>query len=172
MGEKVYHREVQRFRQKVLWTIVIIVDVILLSAFSYDLYQRIVLRKVVSEPVTDVEAWIIWILFGIATPLLITSLFLTKLVVEIREKGLYLRFFPFAKHFIPYNEIAAYEVCQFSPFWDFGGLGGRWIFGGWAYTVSGNSGIKVRLKNNKVFVIGSQHPEKLVEALAKAIGNS
>lgn len=98
-------REVQRFRQKWLWASVIAIDVILFASFSYVLYQRIFLEEVVTQPVTLLEAWIIWILFAIATPLLISSLFLAKLVVEIREGELYLRFFPFVKRRIPFMKL-------------------------------------------------------------------
>jgi hypothetical protein len=170
LRENVYYREVQRFRQKWLWAIVIAIDTLLVATFSYDFCQRIVLGKTVSEPVSTAEAWIIWILFGIILPLLLTSLSLTKLVVEVKEQGLSIRFFPFVHRRIPYQDITSYEACQFSPIWDFGGWGIRWIPGGWAYTVSGNRGVKLRLTGNKHLIIGSQHSEKLVEVITEAMG--
>ncbi len=39
--ETVYYREVQRFRQIWLWAIVIAIDILMVSTFSYDFYQRI-----------------------------------------------------------------------------------------------------------------------------------
>ncbi len=168
--EEVYYREVQRFRQKVMWLIIIAVDVLLVAFFSYQWYQRIVLNQVTSEPLTLMEAWILWILFGMAIPLLVTSLFLTKLVVEVRENEFFLRFFPFAKRNIPYSEIVSYEVSEFHPILDYGGVGVRYMFGGWAYLVSGKRGVMMKLKNGKRLLIGSQDPEKLVEQIAEAMG--
>ncbi|UYZ13769.1 hypothetical protein A6764_01935 [Brevibacillus sp. WF146] len=169
--ETVYYREVQRFRQIWLWVIVIAIDILMVSTFSYDFYQRIFLGRTVDEPMSAAEAWITWMLLGIVLPFLITALFLSKLVVEVTEQGVSIRYFPFVRRRIPYADIASRDVCQFSPFWDFGGWGIRWFPGGWAYIVSGNRGVKLRLNDNKLLIIGSHHPEKLAEAIAEAMGD-
>jgi hypothetical protein len=57
-GGYVYYREVQRFRQKLLWIMIIVVDVLLVTTFSYDFYQRIYLdgqRKPWCQ--SSVEEW-------------------------------------------------------------------------------------------------------------------
>ncbi len=69
-----------------------------------------------------------------------------------------------AKHF-DYSEIETYEARQYRPLRDFGGWGIRFGRSGRAYTVSGNQGVQFVFKNGQRLLIGSQHADRLVEAV-------
>lgn len=104
-------------------------------------------------------------IFGIAFPLVM--LFFIKLVIEVRENGLYIRFKPFqmqTRHF-PQEEINQYELITYSPLKRFGGWGIRInLDGEKAYNLNGNKGLKLQLSNETV-VIGTQQPEELLQAM-------
>ena len=44
-------------------------------------------------------------------------------------------------------------------------MGLRWYKCGTAYTVSGNQGIEILLKNNDLLLIGTQKPEAFIAAI-------
>ncbi|MEJ8544049.1 hypothetical protein [Brevibacillus borstelensis] len=172
MNERVTHKEGQRFRSKLLWGFVIGFDVFMFVGFSWLFYYLKFTENGLSQPSSDLEIWTIFILFGLFIPALITSLFLMKLVVVVGEHALTIRMSPLVKRRIPYNKIVSCEICQFNPALDYGGWGVRYTFGGWAYIVSGNRGIKISLEQHKQVVISSDDPEKLLEALTEAINKA
>jgi hypothetical protein len=51
----------------------------------------------------------------------------------------------------------------------YGGRGIRRGRHGWAYTVSGNRGVKLILAGGEQFLIGSQRPEELAAAIQKRL---
>lgn len=165
----VSYKETQRFRNKILWGIIIAFDICMLAGFSWLSYSLKFTESGLSQHSTDLEIWTIWFLFGLFIPTLITSLFLMKLVVEVGERALVILMFPFVKRRIPYDKIVSCEICKFNPALDYGGWGVRYTFGGWAYIVSGNRGVKITLDQQKQVVVSSDNPEKLLEALTEAI---
>jgi hypothetical protein len=89
------------------------------------------------------------------------------LTTEVRDDGLYLRYFPFHRSFRRFDpgQIAAITVETYSPLLDYGGWGLRYGRGGKAYTVRGRRGVRLALCDGKPLLIGSQRPEELAEAL-------
>jgi hypothetical protein len=152
---KVYIREVQRAP----WYFY--VPVILIACLSwYEFFQQIIFRiPFGNTPASNTEIWIIWIAFGILTPFIFLYM---KLVTEIREDGIYVRFVPFVKRFFAYHEIKHVKACTYNPF-VYGGWGIRWHpTKGWAYNMRGNKGILIEFKNGKQVLIGSEKSEELV----------
>lgn len=109
--------------------------------------------------------------FGVLFPLIFYSL---KLITEIRQDGVYFLFFPFHFSFkkLPFKDIQSYEVRTYNPIRDYGGWGIRYGLTGKAYTTSGNQGILLKFTEGekiKTIMIGSKMPEKLSQAIRKAI---
>jgi hypothetical protein len=158
--ENVVYREVQRFRQVWIWLLVILVA----GIFWYGFLQSIFGALSGGKPAPDIVMWIIFgIAFGIGLPLFIYAV---KLIVEVREGGIHIGFFPLHSRIIPFGNIKSCEVRQYRPIGDYGGWGIRWGFGkGWAYNVSGNRGVQLELADGKRLLIGSRQPEELARAI-------
>jgi hypothetical protein len=107
---------------------------------------------------------LIWLLIGIGLPLLWQ---LTKLVVEVREDRLSVRYIPFISREISLADIVRYEARTYHPIREYGGWGIRWWFGQrYAYSVSGNQGVELELSTGEKIMIGSQKPVELAQAIA------
>lgn len=106
---------------------------------------------------------VLFVGFGVLFPLFFHSL---KLVTEVREDGLYVRFYPLHSSFrnFPFESIWNFEALTYSPIRDYGGWGIRCGPKGDAYNTSGNRGVLFELvegNRTRRLMIGSQTPEKL-----------
>lgn len=159
-------REIQQFRQTWVWVLVLPISLFLIVLFGYGMIKQLILGQPWgSRPLPDTALSIIgplFILFGIGLGCLFYS---CQLITEVREDGLYVRFFPLTHHRIPFEDIAHFEVRTYSPIREFGGWGIRYGRRGKAYNVSGNRGVQLELLNGKRLLIGSQRPEELVQAI-------
>ncbi len=155
------YRETQSFRQWWMWALVLIIAAMSL----YGAVQQLILgRPFGNNPAPDGWMIVIAIVVGIGLPLF---MYMNKLTTEIRNDGLYIRFFPLQLSFIKITpqEIKRFEACTYSPLGDYGGWGIRFGNKGKAYNVSGNRGVQLELTNGKRLLIGSQRPEELVQTL-------
>lgn len=69
-------------------------------------------------------------------------------------------------------EMAAVELHEFAPLRDFGGYGIRFGGGMKAYYLRGNHGVKISMINGKKYLIGSDHPERLLTVVWVITGQS
>lgn len=167
MNEKntILFREEQRFNQWWLWLLILLPT----SMTWYGAIQQLIFDKPYgTNPTSDTGISILLILFGILLPLFMYSL---RLITEVRQDGLYVRFYPFHLSFrnYPYESINSYKVREYSPLKEYGGWGIRYGMKGMAYNVSGNRGVQLEFKNGKKLLIGSQQPEELVSRIQVAI---
>jgi hypothetical protein len=152
--------ETQGFTQVWLWALVILVAAIGWWAF---VYQIVLGHEFGTHPAPDPLLWIIFILFGIGFPFFFRSL---KLVTELRDDHIYLRYFPIYRRRIPYRDIQSAWARQYRPIAEYGGWGIRWSpTNGMAYNVSGNMGVQLELTNGRKLLIGSQRADKLEQAI-------
>jgi hypothetical protein len=90
---------------------------------------------------------------------------------EVRPDGLYVRLVPLTRqHCFTWSEIVSAEVRRYRPLLEYGGWGIRWGASGKAYNVYGHYGVQLVLSDDRRLLIGSQHPEALVAAIASARG--
>lgn len=166
--DSVLFREVQKMDQIWIWILVAIPVII----FWYGAYQQLLLRRPFgNNPAPDWMMLLLLLIFGILFPLFFYSI---KLVTEVREDGLYVRFYPFHFSFksFPFEIIQSYEVRTYNPIMDYGGWGIRYGLKGKAYNIKGNRGVLFEFsegKKVKKLMIGSQVPEKLSEAVRRGI---
>lgn len=147
---KILFNETQRFNSWWIWLIII-----LCAGFSIYPIVNTIQSGI---PFSNGQ------LLGIFVLVLVLLLFiLLKLETEVKEDGIYVRFFPFhfTLKFYDWNSIAQLEVVKFSPLMDFGGWGIRWGRKGKCYTVKGKSGLQILFKNGDQLLIGTQRPEEL-----------
>lgn len=164
----VLFREVQKMDQ--LWVRLVIGIPV---AFSwYGAYIQLFLGKPFgNNPAADWIILVLLLVFGIIFPLFFYSF---KMVTEVRKEGLYIRFYPFHFSFrtFPIETIRSYEIITYNPILDYGGWGIRYGLRGKAYNAKGNKGVLFEFsERNKVkkLMVGSQTPEKLSEAICRAI---
>ena len=160
---QVVFREVQRPRQIWVWILILGSAALL----WYGFIQQVIFDTPFGDkPAPDGVLIVLWLLFGIVFPVLLLGMM--KLIIEVREDGLYIRFVPFHFQYKQYlfKDIYHYENINYSPIKRFGGSGIRFNpKGELGYTMDGKQGIELKLRNQTV-VIGSRHPEELKKALA------
>ncbi|MFQ5512642.1 MAG: DUF6141 family protein [Candidatus Krumholzibacteriia bacterium] len=163
--------EEQRLRERAISLVVLAAGVFMIAFFAYVMYQQLILGKPFGdEPMGDTHLLIFGPVYMALGLVLILIFYKGRLVTELRPDGIYVRFSPFhhrCKQF-PLNELAEYEAVSYRPIRDFGGWGIRIGRGGWAYNVSGNQGVQLKLKNGKRVMIGSKNPRALVDAIRSA----
>lgn len=163
--------EEQKFRQKWLLFLLIPIFIVLTIIVVYSLYKQLYLKEPFgNNPMSD-EGLVIFSFFLLL--LLVGLLWLlisTKLTVIVKDNYLTIRFYPFLSREFDLAEIEHYKPVTYNPIMEYGGWGIRISIKGrgMAYNVSGNRGVDIILKNGKRFLIGSQKPEELVQAINKA----
>lgn len=163
MGKQhlVIYREIQQPRQIWLWALILLTA----GIFWYGVIQQIYFRVPFgSNPAPDVILIILWFIFGVFFP--VVAFWFFKLIIEVREDGVYIRFIPF--HFqyrkFLFQNLTDYERIAYSVL-DFGGWGIRMNMNGeTAYNLNGKHGIKLNL-HTKTVIIGTQNPEELEKAI-------
>jgi len=113
------------------------------------------------------------LLVPVIVVLLITLLFsVLRLDTEIREDGVYVRFFPLRVNFrkYPWEDIEKIFVRKYRPLLEYGGWGIRFSLSGngRALSVSGNKGTQLVLRNNAKLLIGTNKPEEAALALSNS----
>lgn len=157
-------REVQRVTQAWVWVLILLAIVIPWGAF---IYQVVLGQPFGNTPSPD---WILWaalFLFGIAFPAFLISL---RLVIEVRDDELYVRFTPLRTRRIPYSSIARCEARTYRPLREYGGWGLRWGGKkGWVYSLSGNRGVQLEFSDGKRLLLGSHRADEVAEAIRKRL---
>jgi hypothetical protein len=139
-------REVQRFRQAWLWAVLIAVAV--LAALSGAVSLAHPASALVIAP--------------------FALLWFARLEVEVRADGIHYRFLPFHLrwHFIPIADIAEHAARTYSPLGEYGGWGIRGFGRKRAYSVSGDRGVQLVVRDGRRVLFGSQKADEFDEALA------
>lgn len=149
--EKIYFKEVQRFSQ--WWFLllifasfaiapVLLVAELLGGAENVDGQNSILTSLSV---VLAIEVPIIWLLLKM------------NLTVEVRSTGVWYRYPPllFKWKRISPLEIESFEVISYKPVKDYGGWGIKGTRKKRAYSVSGNSGLRMHLVDGKSILLGT-----------------
>jgi len=138
-------REVQHFRQK--WIVAVIITITLLMWYVATV-QLLFNRPFGTNPAPDFMLIIFWIIFGIGFPLFF---FYLRLITEVRDDGIYLKFVPFNRRFIRigFEEIDKHELRTYRPIVEYGGWGIKYSSHG----------------NGKRVLIGTQRGEEFFTAV-------
>ena len=160
----VLFREVQRFKQPWLW--IIIYGIAALAWYGF-VQQIIFGRPFGSNPAPDWMMWLLLLLIGVGLPWFFHSL---RLIVEVREDCIYIRYAPLTTRRIPFVDVVRFEARTYEPVREYGG----WGIMGWshkrvAYNVSGNEGVELELVSGQRVMIGSQRSQELAAAIRASI---
>jgi len=158
-------REVQAFRQWWAWILILAGAGIGWAGF---IYQIILGRPFGNNPATDSSVMVLFVIFGVLFPLIF---YIFRLITEVSQEYIRIRFFPVFSRRIKLSDVEKVIIRRYNPIREYGGWGIR--YGGkgkkgWAYTVSGNLGVEIILKDGRSLLIGSKMPDKLALAIAEA----
>jgi hypothetical protein len=165
-NSEVSFQEIQKFRQRLLWIFLLLIDILALIFFGYGIFKQLVLGQAWgSRPLSDIALVIVGSFFILLLAVLTYIFYTMKLITEVRNEGLTLRFHPLTHQIIPYEHIKTCEVRKYHPIREYGGWGIRYGRKGKAYNVSGTLGVQLELVQGKSLLIGSQRPEELANAI-------
>jgi hypothetical protein len=93
-----------------------------------------------------------------------------RLVVEVDREWITVAFrFLWPTRRIPLSDVRRAAATKYRPLADYGGYGVRLGLRGWAFNVSGDEGVVVEMRDGARLMIGSQRPQELEAAIARAI---
>jgi hypothetical protein len=128
-----------------------------------------VLFKMFRTPLIRVAAGMI-LVGGIAS-FSLPYLVLTQMITRVDGEGVHIRFGIFPWRTIAASTIADVEPCTYDAFKEFNGYGMRLrqkVVGD-CYTISGDQGVRLTLRNDPKVLIGTQQPDALTAALRSVI---
>jgi hypothetical protein len=130
----------------------------------YGFIQQIVLgRPFGNNPGPDWLMWALALSYGLGLPALITAL---RLRVQVDAAGVLVRYHPFLVRRIGFAEIRSCAAARYRPILDYGGWGVRWSpTRGWVYSVAGDQGVLLQLRNGRSLMIGTRRAEELAAAI-------
>ncbi len=162
---RVYFREVQRFRQWWVWAIVLAPVLVL----AYGMYKQLVSGESWGDNPLSNQS-----LTGITSALVLIAawVYLMRLITEVRDDGVRLHYlFLWRPKTIPFRRIRRAYARTYHPISEYGGWGIRMEFDrrGWAYNVSGTEGVQLELDDGSRLLIGSQRAGELERAIHAGI---
>jgi hypothetical protein len=94
-----------------------------------------------------------------------------RLVVEVRGRAVAVRFAPFHRTPVVYeaSEILRCEAVEYRPIRDYGGWGLRGSDQHRCFNARGHRGVRLELVDGRRVLLGSQRPEELAAAIARAM---
>ncbi len=153
-------KEEQRFTQWWLWLLMIGIG---LFQIYWIITQLILGQPVGDNPAPDTVLVVISILvFGV-----IGLVWFIKLKTEIDRNEIRVRFIPFVKRIVRWNEVKTAEVINY-------GFQGGWGIRvgtkyGTVYNTKGKIGLAIELHNGKKFLVGTQKEKELAEVIRKFV---
>jgi hypothetical protein len=137
-----------------------------LSWFSF-LVQIILGTPTSTTPLPDWLVILLFIFVGIGVP---TLIFFTKLITEVTDEGIEIKFQPFTNRTIPIKDILAVEPVENGPFKEIGFWEISWGAGNpGIYNISGTTGIEFILVNEESILIGTQNPDELASKILNMV---
>lgn len=161
---EIYFEEKQSFNQWWIWLILIISA----GIWLWGVIQQIIFNiPFGNNPASDLGL----LLMGLVVALPIVLFLLAKMKTQVRSDGIYYKmtpFFGFRK--IDKTQIESWYVRDYKPIEEYGGWGIRFSLkrsNGWAFNVSGKTGLQMELLSGKRILLGSRQPGDLKQAMMK-----
>ncbi len=172
--EKVLFTEEQRFVQWRLWLIASVALAAVVIPFALGIHSQVTLDTPYGDNPMSTEGLIVTGSFSVLLMVFIFGVLArVKLKTKVTTKALYFVFTPLQrkwKKIVP-DEIDRYEIRTYRAMREFGGYGmKRRLSSGQSYTISGNTGLQLYLKNGKRILIGTQKRQALESAMLKLLG--
>jgi len=164
MSTKILFEETQRIVKKSIYNFFKVNTGLFAAALAFNLiYQKGSINKVT-----------LGLFAGILIFLLLTLLSNIKMITQIREDGIFVRFPPFEPTFQGYlwKDIREIYTREFNAFTEYSQWGVRFGFwgvkygtSGKAFILSGNKGIQIILSDDSKILISTQLPDEISSLL-------
>ena len=150
---RVLFTEYQRFNRWWHWVIMAGVTIVPLAVvgFMFIRFQRV---RILFWPA---------VLVGLVPAATMALVYFVRMSTTLRTDQLTVHFFPFRRR-IPLAQIESFEALKYH-WMDLGGWGARWNGDYWSFTVHGDWAIRLRLREGRRLVIGTQRIDELTSAL-------
>jgi len=169
--EKILFKEEQGMNHpRLIIVLPVIFFVIVICAISWWVHFSYRGQAMVWEAVSNSELLILGAVLFLTLGLLLAYVYSCKLKIKISDKRIWISYPPFRGNWKKLNkaEIKRYQIRKYSPWREYYGRGFRnhWIYG-MCYTISGNIGLQLYLKNGKKILIGTQQKQGIKYAMEK-----
>ena len=147
---KIYFIEIQRFRELAFFVFIWILQML----FFVLMTKQVIFHKPVGIQISD-NVFIAINLLILAINLLLNSL---KLKTQIEDGGISIKYTPYhlKERILLWHDIIEIRFVKYDGFKEYSGYGLRYSRKmGWCYTISGNFGIRLYLRNGKTILIGT-----------------
>ncbi len=168
--EKVYYKEEQRFNQAWVFIILILTALGSTVPFLVGIYvQEVLHRPWGNNPVKTGLLVFFFIFHFIIMGGLILLFIKMRLIVEIRKDAVCYQYPPIINKWraIRKEDIKDFEVRKYKPVREFGGWGIKSGSKKKAYTVSGNIGLQLYIKNGRKILFGTRRKQAIEYAMEK-----
>ncbi len=175
MKGKVLFQETQMFRFTWSWYLVIILGIPIMTLFLSGLYIQLILDQPWGDKPLSNSGLIL-------TSILIIIIFVGVFIwidshllkVQVDEGSVRYAFIPYFSEWrtLDLSKVQSLRVEKYKPMIEFGGWGKRIKWKGKAYTIHGNFGLRIRYKDGRQLMIGTQKPEELSSAIDKLMAIS
>lgn len=156
----VVYEDAQSRKPWFVWPVVLTVSA---GALALLLMQVGLGRPVGSRPMPDAAAWILGIAVGLIGPLIVA---LIKLTIVVRTDEVVVRYRPLMTRRYAMADIESVEAVTYQPLREWGGWGIRARPGtGWCYTISGDQGVMITLRDGRKRLLGATDAEALARAI-------
>jgi hypothetical protein len=161
-----FHEE-QQFRQLWVWLLIVPLTFGTAIVFGYGMVTQLIFGTPwTGDPLPDAALLILGALVILVMVGINFMLILARMVTEVSEAGITVRFRPFVNRHIGWDEITGMAARKYSPIGEYGGWGVRWSPGkGMAYNVRGNMGVELTLATGRKLMLGSQRHIELAAAI-------
>lgn len=153
-------KEIQKFRQPWLWTILLIT--------ALPLYYQAI-RQLFLKDVFEIYSVSETLNFSLFVLHLVTSvlLFITRLEIEIDKRYLSYQFFPFhlKKKSYVLNQLQSATIRKFYPIKEMSLWGLYLSAGSKSYHIKGHWGVQLEFVSGRQLLLGTQKPEELNQIL-------
>lgn len=157
------YRDVQTRKPLWAWALILALAGLAWAGFIEQIVRG---NPVGTNPAPDL---VIWILTGVAGVLLPAFIFALRLVIEVHPGDLVLRYMPLWSRRIALADIRSVKARRYRPIAEYWGWGIRYMPGrGWVWSVSGDLGVQLQLDGAHPLLIGTDRPEALADAIARA----
>lgn len=169
--------EEQYFSNFWFWVFIVVVFTAFLTPTIVALYSQLILDTPYGEDPKSLES--LAIISGILLVVYTAAIILFRVMsleLIIRQTGVFYRYPPFIlkeRCFLK-SEIERFEIRKYKPIREYSGWGisQSWAKSGKAFTVKGNIGLQLYLKDGKGVLFGTQRPDALKKAMNKLMDNS
>jgi len=169
---KTLFKEEQRLNQWWIWLIWLVVIAFAVVPLWYGLYFQITTgNSWGNDRTSNTELAVTASLTTLISVGLILLFTIPRLIVEIGDESICFRYPPLVRKWlvVPKSNIERYTVGKYNPIGEYGGWGVRLKSGkfGRAYSVSGNLGLRIYLKNGEIILLGTRKTKDISNAMEK-----